>query len=265
MTLPNSQLPIEPSTASPQAQRVSPFARRVCYLLMFLAVLSGWYIPGFYDWTGSDQSRPSPLIWQTALVLTICLLMFYAVLAWYHLRQRRLPRDESSSLELNTKARVTIWQLMVLTLVAAIVIALAKLGEPGPGVISASSLGFYGTLSYVAYSVRKNGRLRFLMIAQLVCLYSPFVWLAQGKGGMGSGIFLAVPGLPAILPAALFSNLMGQKTSGMIWMGLVICSLELAIGLWLARQGDKRTIAYIAFVWLIALFGSFGLNAMVRA
>ena len=36
-------------------------------LLITVSFFVGWFVPDYYEWTGSDQSRPSPLVGQTAL------------------------------------------------------------------------------------------------------------------------------------------------------------------------------------------------------
>ena len=56
--------------------------RRICATLIAMSLVVGWLIPAFYEWTDSDQSRPSPLLWQVPLIAPIAAVMFVATLPW---------------------------------------------------------------------------------------------------------------------------------------------------------------------------------------
>lgn len=46
------------------------------------SLLVGWFLPAFYAWTDSDQSRPSPLLWQIPLSSAIVGVVFCVALPW---------------------------------------------------------------------------------------------------------------------------------------------------------------------------------------
>ncbi len=50
--------------------------------LILISATCGWFVPAFYDWTGADQSRPSPLMWQVPLAVAIGAFLFSVALPW---------------------------------------------------------------------------------------------------------------------------------------------------------------------------------------
>jgi hypothetical protein len=73
-----------------------------------------------------------------------------------------------------------------------------------------------------------------------------------------------VSGLPAFFFAMLFGSLTRQHSQELGWLAMLLTSAELVIGVWIIRLGTKRFIAYLVFVLIAAIFGSFMLNALVR-
>jgi len=64
-----------------------PFSKLLTRLPIFtlfiaISVFAGWNIPAFYEWTDSDQSRPSPLLWQVPLAVAINSFIFCLALPW---------------------------------------------------------------------------------------------------------------------------------------------------------------------------------------
>jgi hypothetical protein len=246
------QPPADPSVASPQL-------RHVYVWMMVVAGICGWSVPGFYDWTGSDQSRPSPWIWRVALAFLVGLVAFHGTLLWLQFSKRWQTVASAN------RSPLTISQIMIATLITAVLIAVVKQISASVGHVVAITV-YFAVLGYTIYLARHTPSLRLPIATLLVCQYAPFVWLAGSKIFMTeSTALLGLASLPALLPAALIANVLQQKMQGAFWIGLLLTSLELTVCLWLARQGEKRTVAYIAVVLVLALFGSFALNAMVRA
>lgn len=86
--------------------------------LIGISVVMGWCMPGFYEWTGSDQSRPSPLLWQVPIGAGIAALAICCVLPWLPITrpetQLRPPRHWRFGLR----------SLLILTTVVAVAIPL---------------------------------------------------------------------------------------------------------------------------------------------
>ena len=57
----------------------------------------------------------------------------------------------------------------------------------------------------------------------------------------------------------------GQHGEELFWLSTLLTSAEIVIGVWMIRLGPRRTIAYLVLVLLISTFGSFVLNALLRA
>lgn len=226
--------------------------------LMLIAVsfLFGWFIPAFYDWTGSDQSRPSPLIGQTAWGMTAVALIVWSVLPW-------LPiADASQETEPAVRVRFKLRTLFAVTGVAALVIAaitrIPTLVSGGLCVI---------TLCYVVRHWILHPRHRLPITALLACMFLPFVWIVGYRelSNILPTILWAAPGLPSVLPMMIIGRWVGQHGEELFWLSTLLTSAEIVIGVWMIRLGPRRTIAYLVLVLLISTFGSFVLNALLRA
>ena len=169
-------------------------------LFIVASLVLGWLIPGFYEWTGSDQSRPSPLIWQFALGMIIggfilCLLLPF-------LPAQTAAEDETRE----PKMRFTVKNLIVLTgVIAIIVVALMKF----PLVTSCVLCG--GAFLHYVWFIVLHPKLRLPAAALLSCMCLPFVWLV-GYGEFSNiwkGLVWIATGLPMLLPSAYLASWFG--------------------------------------------------------
>lgn len=98
-----------------------------------------------------------------------------------------------------------------------------------------------------------------------MCL--PFVWLIAHNelDSFLKAILWVASTLPAFFPACLIGYLVGQNSHDVMWLSVLLTGVQIVIGTWIIRLGPKRTIAYLVLVLLMSTFGSFGLNALVRA
>ncbi|MEO8494588.1 MAG: hypothetical protein ABI614_05935 [Planctomycetota bacterium] len=92
----------------------------ICPLLIGLSFVVGRYVPAFYDWTGSDQSRPSPLILPTAAGLILLWIVACSALPWLP-----IVDDRPAALRVG-KVQFTIRKLLVMTAVAAVLLAVLR-------------------------------------------------------------------------------------------------------------------------------------------
>lgn len=225
-------------------------------LLIAVSFSVGWYIPAYYDWTGSDQSRPSPLIGQTALGLIVGGIIVCASLPWLPL-STALP-DADPAIRIRFKLRT----LLLMTAAAAVVIAaLMKF----PMVVSGGlcAIAFCHVVRF--WILHRHYRRQTTALAACMCL--PYVWIFSYDeiDNILPAILWIASGLPAFFPACLIGVLIGQNPNDVMWLSVLLTGAEIVIGVWLIRLGPRRTIAYLLFVMLMSTFGSFGLNALVRA
>ncbi|PAY21447.1 hypothetical protein CKO51_01045 [Rhodopirellula sp. SM50] len=224
-------------------------------LLIAASLAVGWFIPSFYDWTGSDQSRPSPLIRPFAIGMLVSVSIFSLALPWMPSPSPRHANGPAAP------PRFTIRTVLIATAVVAVLLAaVAKF----PLVTSG---GVYAIVwCWVVWSLMKCRQSRVPTAAVLACMYFPFVWIASRNGP--SGILEALVGmalgLPAFFITLIAGRLSGQHIQELTWLSMLFTAIELAIGLWVVRLGPKVTIAYCLWVLVISIFGSFVLNALVR-
>ncbi len=101
------------------------YFKRLAKLLIFplligVSLAVGLLIPAFYDWTGSDQSRPSPLIFQTAVGLLLCGIMVCMALPWLSIAYDPPPTHRAR------KVQFTIRTILVMTAVVALLLVLFR-------------------------------------------------------------------------------------------------------------------------------------------
>ncbi|QDV82301.1 hypothetical protein TBK1r_12280 [Stieleria magnilauensis] len=224
-------------------------------LLIAASLVVGWFIPSFYDWTGSDQSRPSPLIGQFAIGMLVSVSILSLALPWMPSPSLQHAKDPAAPM------RFTIRTVLIATaIVAMLLAAVAKF----PLVTSG---GLYAIVwCRVVWSMMKCRQSRLPTAAILACLYLPFVWIASWNGlsGILEALLGIALGLPAFFITLFAGRLSGQYIQELTWLSMLFTAIELAIGLWVVRLGPKVTVAYCLWVLVISIFGSFVLNAMVR-
>ncbi len=229
-------------------------ASTILIVLILVSGISGWLIPAFYDWTGADQSRPSPLMWQVPLAVSVAALLFCGLLPWTPVKgwSEGTPRG---SLQFKVRS------LLVLTAVVAVTIAI---GLKYP--IGVANACFALAVAAALWSARLHREWRLPVAALLASLFMPFVWvLGYGELNNLLSLLQTAAGLPNIFPTALIVNLLGWNLHEGGWISIVITAIQTMVGLWLIQVGTRRAIAYILFVLLSSLMSSLILNALVRA
>ena len=101
----------------------------------------------------------------------------------------------------------------------------------------------------------------------LICQFAPFLWILRSKDllQIGPAMLAMVSGLPAFFPTIFVSSWMQRHLDRMLWLPTTLTMIELAFGLWLCFRGPKRALAYGICVLTLSVFGSFILNALMRA
>jgi hypothetical protein len=230
-------------------------ASTLLLLLILLGGISGWFVPAFYDWTGADQSRPSPLMWQVPLGVAFVATLFCVSLPW-------MPITGWTQATLKRPTQFTLRSVLILTAAIAVLIAI---GFRFPSVVA--GICFVSALAAALRSAILYRETRLPIAALLACMILPYVWVL-GYGELHR-LFPAIlwmsAGMPGFFPAALILRLVGSNLNEGSWVAFIVSAAQILLGLWLIRSGPKRTIAYIHFVMLSSLMGSLLFHALVRA
>ena len=73
-----------------------------------------------------------------------------------------------------------------------------------------------------------------------------------------------ISGLPAMIPTALVGSFIHQNLTELTGLTFLLTGIELIIGLWLIRWGPRWAIAFNLVAIIMSIYGSFGLNALLR-
>ncbi len=218
--------------------------------------LVGRAIPAFYDWTGSDQSRPSPLINQTAIGLLVCGMLICIALPW-------LPfAHDPSTVDASAKFQFKLRTILIVTAVVAVLLAVFR---QKPLLVLGNGLFAFALFQAVQFWISYRN-IRWRIISLLACMYFPFAWIVNPRelSNLSLEFLWMVNGLPAFIPTLLVSSLVQQHPEGLAWLSSILAGSELIVGLWFIRKGIRWAIAYHMFALIISIFGSFVLNALFR-
>lgn len=225
-------------------------------LMIAASLVVGWQIPGFYDWTGSDQSRPSPLVPQTAVGLLLSGILACCFLPWLPIVYDPPATDRA------VKAQFKIRTLLVITALAAVLLVAFR---------TMPLLALSGGLQAIVfcYLVRfwiHFPSLRWPTASLLACMYLPYAWIVSWSQLYDQlpAVLWIVSGLPAFFLTLLVGSVADQHAENLTWLSSLMVSAELVMGLWMIRLGPRRFVAYLVFVLILSIFGSFVLNALAR-
>ncbi len=215
--------------------------------LIVASLLVGWCIPGFYAWTDSDQSRPSPLLWKVPLWSAIGSVVFCMVLPWLPIRIERTKETPRSQM------RFSLRMLLVITTAVAVAIPLlAKFPLVVGGIVCAGAFAYF-----IAFCVR-NPQHRMAASALVACMALPYAWVVgyDELGRILPDLAVMFAGMPAFVPSLLIGGMLGQHFQESQWLAFLLTAIELAVGIWMIRLGPKRTIAYLLLVVQMSALGS---------
>lgn len=246
-------------------------------LLFLVALIAGWFMPEFYDWTGADQSRAAPVVgWIafTILVLDVGLIFGLLVLHFQD-RSRKQNHDRGKDVPFanrpDRKRQFSLLQLLSAITIVALLLTLVRWMLPltGAGIGALVGAWFvYGlTVAWAVWVAVRDARARW-RIALIVWLqFVPFLWLFRKPFSTPDvGELLGMlPALPAFFPSVFLNALFRYPFQSGQWISVLLSSLTFAIGIWVVRQGPKRSLAYSFIVITFSIFGSFILHALMRA
>jgi hypothetical protein len=225
-------------------------------LLIAVSLIVGWSMPAFYEWTDSDQSRPSPLLWKVPLSLAIGSVAFCVALPW--LRITTIVSSDAPRHQMRFSLRTL---LLITAGVAVAIPLLARFPIAVSGIVCA------GAFAYFLAFCLQNPQHRMAASALVACMALPYAWVVGYKelGRILPDLAVMVAGMPAFVPAALIGRLFGQNMHDVRWLTFLLTALELVIGIWIIRLGPKRTIAYLLFVMQLSVLGSLVFHMLVLA
>jgi len=237
---------------------ISKLAARVPIYPLFIAasLLVGWFMPDFYAWTDSDQSRPSPLLWNLPMWSAIASLVFCLALPWLPIAPRKLDDLQRTPMRFSVRA--------LLLLTAGVAIAIPMLAK-FPIVLS--GIVCIGAFAYLAAFGARHPEHRMAAVTLVACMALPYSWMVGDEdiGNVLFGLMIMLVEMPAFLPTALLSIPLEQYVFDMQWLAVSLNALEIIIGIWIIRLGPKRTIAYLLLVIHMSAGGSLAFYAMCVA
>ncbi|MGB7345192.1 MAG: hypothetical protein WBD20_13340, partial [Pirellulaceae bacterium] len=186
-------------------------------LLIAVSLLVGWFIPGFYAWTESDQSRPSPLLWQVPLWSAIASAAFCFALPWLPIGTK--PPSDSPRTPMRFSVRTL---LMIAAGAAAAIPLLAKFTLVLSGIVCA------GAYAFLIWFCVRNPQHRMPASALMACLILPYAWVVgyDELDQILPTLAVMIAGMPAFPPAAFLSQMFGQHFQESQWLAFLLTAVE---------------------------------------
>ena len=238
---------------------MSPFnlsLRTTIYLLASAASFAvGLFIPAYYDWTGADQSRPSPVVAQTAVGFLLAAAIAWLSLPWLPIT-RSPPREDRAD-----RLRFSVRSLLVVTSAIAVGTALLlKFPSATGGIFSAAAY------CYAMWFGISHKHHRLPTAALVACITLPYIWAVSHRPFLRGlpVIVRMVLSVPSLLPTALIAAVAERNLHDLEWLAMLLTGSELFLGVWAIRTSPRCGIAFLVLVWILSTFGSFGLHALAR-
>ncbi|MEM6980091.1 MAG: hypothetical protein AAF539_10545 [Planctomycetota bacterium] len=212
------------------------------------SLILGLSIPAFYEWTGSDQSRPSPLLWQIPMGTVVIALVICAVLPWLPISQ-----IETKSPNSDRRIRFTVRRLLGMTVVVA-------------GLIAAGSRFPHGTASLVCLAVLlnlvriaiRNTTGRVSAITLIACMVFPYAWIITyaERDRISAFVMQQSATWPMYFPSNYAVYYLGIDHRSSAWFASLLTAIEFAVGSWCVVRSVKLTIVFCIWAMLTSAMGS---------
>ena len=189
-------------------------------------------IPIFYEWSGADQSRPSPHF-QTAFFAVVgCMVLAWIALPLLPQRDSLVvaefkqsePPDRLSNFQFNLRTLIAVTSFIAMAVAGLTSFRLVT-------IVWIASMGIFCATWFVMHDLSK----RWKLAALLGCMYFPYAWVLVPNTISKFGpehVFPAL-GLPMFVPSILLAGLVGQRGDEHAWLLLLLTLVEFAIGVWL--------------------------------
>lgn len=229
------------------------FAGWLFFPLFILGMfLVGWHIPTFYDWSAADQSRSTPEVGFTAWGILGASILCWAVIPWLPMPAANRESEKRKPFQFNLRMLLVITAISIAGMINLPIIFFVV-----------AAFAIFVTLTRIIFSRLEWPRKIAVLLA---CMYFPYAWVFTENdfGDLSLTLFFGAIGLPAFIPAMLVGRILGQHPQNAIWLFLLMTAAEFAIGCWMVKLGPKRSMGYLVLIVMMSIFGSFGLNALIR-
>ena len=156
-----------------------------------VSAIAGWCIPWFHEWSGTQQSHRSPLIFRLGIGLmaggiTVCLL----------LPRLLFPRHRSES----DKRHPIRFQFTLRKVLFVIAVTAIWVGSSPQLEVAASRFLCIGMLCYAGWLMRYHQADRWAVVALFSCMLLPYLWMALDRS------LMQVLEIPAMILGAGFPH-----------------------------------------------------------
>ncbi|WP_168566229.1 hypothetical protein [Crateriforma spongiae] len=228
----------------------------------------GLSIPGFYDWTESDQSDQSHLLWIIPLASWIISSVLCFIAGRYWPIAFRLNDDSSVGIG-DTSARSKLgpgryglrWLLMVPLVVAAVIVGCQKIP------LATTVLVCLGAWSAWGFSVWRRRMVRPELVVLVLGMMLPFAWVYTDADLMNEfpRTVWASLAMPGILTAMLSGQFLESSIHQAQWLPFITTAVHLLVGVSVIRFHVRLGHYFILFITHVSLMGSIVLQMLVRA
>jgi hypothetical protein len=226
--------------------------------LAITVLVAGWLVPEFYDWTGADQSRPAPVVpWIAAAIVATDLLVILALLGLHWADQGEEATASRRPWQFSFR------ELLVLTTLAAVLLGVGSGVSPYLAVM----LVFGCTAVWAVWVAIRGPAARWWIALTAWSQFAPYVWVVRKLDSSGdvSTFVQMFPGLPSLVPWGFLGALFGGHPQDGWWFLILFTAATLSAGVWVSGLGPKRALAFGLVTATCSIFGSFILNALMRA
>lgn len=222
------------------------------------AILSGWFIPEFYDWTGADQSRPAPVVpWIAGAMVATDLLVILALWGTHWMGKAQATAAPRRPWQFSLRA------MLVLATVAALLLAVGR----GVSPYLAAMLSLGCAIVWAVQAAIREPTARWWIALTAWLQFAPFLWVVRKPDSSGDvhALFEMLPGLPSLFPWGFLGAVMGGHPQDGWWMLILFTAGTLSAGVWISGLGPRCSLAFGLVTATCSVFGSFILNALMRA
>lgn len=223
-------------------------ARTTAYcLLIGFSLAAGWCIPAFYDWTDSDQSRPSALLWQVPAGLAVVSVVLCGLLPWLPIPPPQTQLEHRAELRFGTQTLLIATALIAIAIPLGIAFPLAV-----SGLVCAAAFGF------LIWQAVRDPACRLPSITLCACMILPFAWVVgyEELDRLLPALPMFLAAMPTFILGGWIGQILGQHHQEVLWVAYLLTSIEILVGAWLIRGGPKRTMVYLLFVMQMSLLNS---------
>ena len=221
-------------------------------LFAIVSLIVGCLIPSFYDWTGANQSRSTPIVGRTAIGILVAAALILFALPWFPVSADEREEPAPGGRQFNMRV------ILIITTVVAMAMALFPKSY---SLVLGNAVYALSLLYAIQFCVTRR-QLRWRVLTLLACMYLPFAWVVN-HDLLHMGLELIL-GLPVLVPMLTISHFVRQHPEALAALASALAGFELVFGIWTIRRGPRWSIAFHLLALLLSTFGSFALNALTR-